>query len=221
MKKPVNSAQQADQEQDTRLRLIEAASEIFIEQGYQAAKIRDIVTRARANLAAINYYFGGKEGLYAAVIQHNADLAIADFAQLAASVEEHPPEVRLKEYLQVFLKRLLHDSVQSRMSKLIARESIEPTAAFGVVMEKFIFPAHTTLGNIIRAIVGRDVSEETVRRSSMSVIGQCLYYQNARRVVQQIDPDFRYSPEDIERLADHIIAFSLGGLRLLAQPRKA
>jgi len=39
--------------------------------------------------------------------------------------------------------------------------------------------------------------------------------------VQQIDPDFRYSPEDIERLADHIIAFSLGGLRLLAQPRKA
>ena len=57
----MNSTQRAEQEHDTRLRLIEAASEMFIEQGYQAAKIRDIVTRARANLAAINYYFGGKE----------------------------------------------------------------------------------------------------------------------------------------------------------------
>ena len=216
----MNSAPRAAQEQDTRLRLIEAASEVFIEQGYQAAKIRDIVTRARANLAAINYYFGGKEGLYASVIQHNADLAIADFTQLAASVEGLSPEARLREYIQVFLRRLLHDSVQSRMSKLIARESIEPTAAFAVVMEKFIFPAHTTLSNIIRAIVGKDINEETIRRSSMSVIGQCLYYQNARRVVQQIDPDFRYRPEDIERLADHIVSFSLGGLRLLSQPRK-
>jgi len=216
----MNSTQRAEQEHDTRLRLIEAASEMFIEQGYQAAKIRDIVTRARANLAAINYYFGGKEGLYAAVIQHNADLAIADFTQLAASVEGLPPEARLREYIQVFLRRLLHDSVQSRMSKLIARESIEPTAAFAVVMEKFIFPAHTTLSNIIRGIVGKDVNEETIRRSSMSVIGQCLYYQNARRVVQQIDPDFRYRPEDIERLADHIVSFSLGGLRLLSQSRK-
>jgi TetR/AcrR family transcriptional regulator, regulator of cefoperazone and chloramphenicol sensitivity len=216
----VNSAQRAEQEQDTRLRLIEAASEIFIEQGYQAAKIRDIVTRARANLAAINYYFGGKEGLYAAVIQHNADLAIADFTQLAASVAGQPPEAQLKEYIQVFLRRLLHDNVQSRMSKLIARESIEPTAAFGAVMEKFIFPAHTALAGIIRAIVGKEVGDVAIRRSSMSVIGQCLYYQNARRVVQQIDPDFRYRPEDIERLADHIVAFSLGGLRLSSQPRK-
>ncbi len=216
----MNSTHRSQQEQDTRLRLIEAASEVFIEQGYQAAKIRDIVTRARANLAAINYYFGGKEGLYAAVIQHNADLAIAVYAQLAASVEGRPPETRLREYIQVFLTRLLNDNAQSRMSKLIARESIEPTAAFGAVMEKFIFPAHTTLSNIIRAIVGKEIGEETIRRSSMSVIGQCLYYQNARRVVQQIDPDFRYSPEDIERLADHIVGFSLGGLRLLAQTRK-
>ncbi|MHB8535276.1 MAG: CerR family C-terminal domain-containing protein [Sulfuricaulis sp.] len=216
----MKSAPQADQEQATRLRLIEAASEVFIEQGYQASKIRDIVTRARANLAAINYYFGGKEGLYAAVIQHNADLAVAAYTQLAAAVEGRPPEVRLREYIHVFLKRLLNDNAQSRMSKLIARESIEPTAAFAVVMEKFIFPAHTALSNIIRAIVGEKVSKESIRRCSMSIVGQCLYYQNARRVVQQIDPDFRYNPEDVEHLADHIVAFSLGGLHQLAPPRK-
>ena len=216
----MNSTHRTQHEQDTRLRLIEAASAVFIEQGYQAAKIRDIVTRARANLAAINYYFGGKEGLYAAVIQHNADLAVADFTQLAAVVEGQPPETRLREYIRVLLKRLLHDNVQSRMGKLIARESIEPTAAFGAVMEKFIFPAHAALCGIIRAIVGKEIGEEAIRRSGMSVVGQCLYYQNARRVVQQIDPDFRYSPEDIERLADHIVGFSLGGLRQLARPRK-
>jgi len=208
---------QPDQTMDTRFRLIESASEIFIERGFKEAKIRDIVEQAKTNLAAVNYHFGGKEGLYAAVIQHNAALAIQDMSPAVS--EARAPEEQMRLYIRTFLKRLLDDNIQSRMSKLIAREVVEPTAAFNLVVEQFAVPLHKTLNGIMRGILGPNAGEESVRRCSMSIIGQCLYYQRARRAVQRLDPDFSYSPANIERLADHISDFSLGGLRALAQPR--
>ncbi|MHB8453826.1 MAG: CerR family C-terminal domain-containing protein [Acidiferrobacterales bacterium] len=204
-----------DEEMDTRQRLIEAATITFIEQGFDAAKVRDIVARAGANIAAVNYHFGSKEGLYAAVIRYNATQAMEDLPHRADGGEAGTPEGRLRDYIRNFLQRLLVDTPQFTMSKLVAREIIEPTAAFDLIIEKFVRPQYLDLTAIVRAIGGNDLSDESVRRCALSVVGQCLYYQCARRVVARIDPGFEYGPDDIGRLADHVTAFSLGGLRQL------
>src|SRR5271154_6910627 len=57
----------------TRMRLIEAAIEIFAANGFDGTSTRMLAERAQANLAAIPYYFGGKTGLYRAAAQHIAD----------------------------------------------------------------------------------------------------------------------------------------------------
>ena len=54
----------------TRDRLIEAAGELFAEKGFKETTVRDIIERAGANLAAVNYHFGDKERLYEEVILH-------------------------------------------------------------------------------------------------------------------------------------------------------
>src|SRR4030095_12192205 len=55
---------------ETRQRLLEAAGEVFAARGFRAATVREICQRAQANLAAVNYHFGDKERLYAAVLQY-------------------------------------------------------------------------------------------------------------------------------------------------------
>src|ERR1700738_1302224 len=55
----------------TREKLIEVAEHVFADRGYQAATIREICVRARANVAAVNYHFGDKLGLYTEVLQQS------------------------------------------------------------------------------------------------------------------------------------------------------
>lgn len=53
----------------TKERISAAALTVFSETGYHRATIREIVYRAGANIAAVNYHFGGKESLYLAVLR--------------------------------------------------------------------------------------------------------------------------------------------------------
>lgn len=54
--------------EDPRERIIAAAKEVFIEQGFDLATVREITLRADVNVAAINYYFGSKEELISEVL---------------------------------------------------------------------------------------------------------------------------------------------------------
>lgn len=52
----------------TKLRLIEAAEKLFAEKSTTSVSIRDITRAANANVAAVNYHFGNRDGLVAAVL---------------------------------------------------------------------------------------------------------------------------------------------------------
>jgi AcrR family transcriptional regulator len=61
---------------DTKSALVEAAKEVFSEQGYEGATVRAIAKRAGVDPAMVNHWFGGKEGLFAkAVLQLPIDPA--------------------------------------------------------------------------------------------------------------------------------------------------
>jgi AcrR family transcriptional regulator len=58
---------------DTRARLLEAAEELFMKQGYEATTLREITRTANVNLAAANYHFGSKEALFEAALRRRLD----------------------------------------------------------------------------------------------------------------------------------------------------
>ncbi len=52
----------AEHKQTTRDRILEAAERVFADKGLDGSSVRDITTAANANLAAVNYHFGSKQG---------------------------------------------------------------------------------------------------------------------------------------------------------------
>lgn len=57
----------AEEVQDTELKIKNAARKVFLEQGYEGAKIRQIADEAGVNLAMVNYYFRSKDLLFKSI----------------------------------------------------------------------------------------------------------------------------------------------------------
>jgi AcrR family transcriptional regulator len=193
--------------------ILEAAGEVFAEHGYSKATIRDICKRSSVNLAAINYYFGDKERLYLAVLKYYRELSIKKYPITFDINETDTPEEKLSNFIHTFIYRFLEEGKTALFGKLLAREFTESTGALDVLVEDFIKPTFIKLSSIVREIVGNKSPDKKVELCAMSIIGQCLYFRNARPIVFRLRLKEGYTNEDIKEIAEHIINFSLKGLR--------
>ena len=197
----------------TRERLLEAAGEVFAQHGFRAATVRDICQRAESNVAAVNYHFGSKEALYAAVFLYAHECADQDPPGAPDPVDAATAEERLHRFVRSFLLRMFGDGRPSWHGKLMAREMIEPTSALDAVIEQSIRPRYDLLVSLVEELVGGDIPAEAVRLCASSVVGQIMHFHRGRPVITRLNPRMTYRPEDVEVLADHITRFSLAALK--------
>ena len=198
---------------ETRQRLLEAAGEVFAELGFRDATIRKICRRARANLAAVNYHFGDKQRLYAAVMEYAHARALKKYPLARGEEGDMSAAQRLETFIRYLLLSVFDAGAPAWLGKLMAREMIEPTDALDTLVEAFIMPMAQKLGGIVRELLGAAGTDELVHRCQISIIGQCLHYRNSRPVIERLFPEQQYTPEDITRMAGHITRFSLSALR--------
>lgn len=199
----------------TRERLIEAAGRVFADRGFGHATVREICAEAGANLAAVNYHFRDKAGLYSAVIAQ-AQVGHGPMGRVRSEVVAGAtPEGRLRVFIQNYMMRLFDEQRPTWNSKLIAREMIEPTAALDDVVVNMIRPRFVLLSSLVRDILGKTASEDRVRLAAASVIGQCLIYAHCRPVMDRLFDDERYDRRRTEQRAEHIAEFSIAALRAI------
>ena len=191
--------------EQTRARLLEAAREVFSQHGFQGATVREICRRAEANVAAVSYHFGSKDGLLAEAL---------NFEQLKALQQTNIhadacPEERLRLFIHDFMLMLLDEKNASFQCQIMARELAEPTPALDQIVRDAIAPMHEFLGKLVQEIVGNKVSSAGLRRCVYSILGQCLFYRHSHPVLQRLHPKLRYDHKEIEAIAEHITRFSL------------
>lgn len=196
----------------TRERLLEAAAEVFADLGFRAATVRQIVARAKANVAAVNYHFRDKAGLYAEVLERLFADAHLRHPVAGGARPDAPAAERLRAFVAAFLHRITDPGLQSRVGRLMAREMIEPTAALDRIVERGIRPVYAHLVRLVRGI-GRGMSPAAAERAAKSVLGQILFYKHCAPVIERIDGRLPRRPREIDALAAHITRFSLEGLR--------
>jgi AcrR family transcriptional regulator len=202
---------------DTQTRLLQAAGEIFAEFGYRAATVRQICDKARANVAAVNYYFGDKEQLYLAVLRSVPEAHAEKYPYAPNLAAASPPALRLRMYVESLLHRVFDTGRPGWHAKIVARELAEPTRALDSLLEEIARPLHRELAGIVRELLGPGATSEDVRFCALSIMGQCVYYHHARAVLLRLYPEQQTGRDDIARLVTHITEFSLAGLQARAE----
>jgi AcrR family transcriptional regulator len=97
----------------TRERLVQAATRLFADGGYQGASVRNICNLAGANPGAVSYHFGGKRQLYRAVLRRAAE-HLADFGpEFDADGEDE--RVNVVDALRRVLDRVQSDDAATRL----------------------------------------------------------------------------------------------------------
>lgn len=197
----------------TRERLLETAGRIFAANGFRATTIRRICEDAKANVAAVNYHFGGKRKLYEEVLSSIFKYAMGKYPPDLGQSEARTPEERLCAFVRSFLLRLLDPEQPVWHRKVMAREMAEPSGALRRVIETQIHRAYELLRDIIRQLPGPGARRRNVDLCIASVVGQCLFYQRRRHMLPRVARHIEITPRGIDKLARHITEFSLNGLK--------
>lgn len=202
------------QRQDTKERLLRAATEVFAENGFENTTVREICRRASANVASVNYHFGDKRRLYAAI-----------FDQVFEALQGHraprlprsmPPEQRLQAYLRSFLDELLNcaenPTTTAHLGAMYLMEIARPTEVLDHLVRDYIAEDSRELQDIVEHLLGPAADPLTVANCAASVAGQVLHYQHARPLTTRLHPELPQPEERIDELVAHILEFSLGGM---------
>jgi hypothetical protein len=104
----------------------------------------------------------------------------------------------------------------SSLGRILAHESMNPTAYFERLVADIVRPELERLRAAVTSIVGDRLDEAALTRTAMSVMGQCLFYLFARGAVERLYPDY-LAKNGVEGLARHIVSFSLGGIAALTR----
>ena len=202
--------------QETRAAFIQAATEVFLRDGFRAARVTDIAKQAGQRVSAINYHFTNKEGLYAAVLQHHANLAL-QYTPFPTLNTELTPRQRLAWVVGVLVERLVSADQPSRIGALLLREMVNPTTALDLLIEQFSMPQAELVMRCVREIVGAQVADATIKRCAISIFGQCAAYALARPLISRLDSGFYQDEAAIQNIVDHVLAFSWAGLLAIRQ----
>ena len=110
----------------TRERILKAAQRLFADHGYQDTSVRAVVARARVNQAAINYHFGGKDGLYREVLRATIRALTEQQLAHAEETKEMPRENALAEFIKYQLRPLAARDELSRHFRIFNWEAVVP-----------------------------------------------------------------------------------------------
>ena len=104
--------------ESTKTRILDAAEQLFAERGFAETSLRTITTRAKVNLASVNYHFGSKKSLIQAVF----DRFLQDFTkelslELMSLEQLEPAQLEAERLLSALIKPLL--SLNSRRDNAI------------------------------------------------------------------------------------------------------
>lgn len=170
---------------DVKLRLIEAATLLFAAKGFDGVGLREIAAKAQANSAMVAYHFGGKEGLYLAVLRAGFERCPSRVAQLSPIPPPGHPTARalaltgIQDHIRAFVDELLMrecDPLMEASSALLMRELAVGGPFLEELNQDFMLPYFTHLRDCVRAL-RPDWGETETLYAMAAIHGSAMIYK--------------------------------------------
>ena len=200
-------------EAGTRERLLDAASEVFAEKGYRDATVKQICGAAEANIAAVNYYFGSKENLYAEAWRRAFHRCQEAHPPDGGMPEDAPPEERLRGRIRALIHQVADEDNQA--FRIAHKEMAEPTGLLKEVKRECLRPVREAMTELIGELLGPHAPPKWVNFCQASIAGQCFgVVRHARRGKScgPPPPPLEEVRRDVDGYAEHVYRFSLAGI---------
>jgi AcrR family transcriptional regulator len=206
--------------QTTRQRLLEAAGQVFANKGFNAATGKEIAELAHTNTAAVNYYFGGIDELYAAVLQEARNRVVTTDEVRAAVVGKTDAKAKLEAVIGLIVPAITSPAASSWAIRILGREIVSPSPALAPLREDAMVRIGIMRG-IVAELLRLPEDHATVTRGLISVMAPILLLLvYDRNMFRHMFPDFGLTPQDNAGVIRHLVQFALAGLSAVALDAK-
>jgi len=200
---------------ETRTRILDAAEELFMQQGFGGTSMRLLTSKAGVNLAAVNYHFGSKDALIEAVFRRRLDpMNTARIAALEVLETSGTPDADaiIRAFVGASL-RMLEDAKGGGRNfiRLLGRTYTEPAKGIRHLIGQMYAPTMQRYKAALERALPHMPREELVWRMHF-MFGTLAYTLAATDTVQLIagsKPEDRY---DARLLENRLTAFLASGL---------
>jgi AcrR family transcriptional regulator len=218
-------------EKGTKERLLDAAEQLFSDQGFSATSVRAITQTAEVNLAALNYHFGSKEALIDAVFARRIGPLNQERLRLLEELEQERPDDNptLEELLEAFLTPALRlsrsGSGGEQFMRLMGRAHNESRDFFRKRLAKQFFPVFQRFERAFHRALPRVDSQDLFWGIHFVVGAMAHTMAHSLNMLEDIEAmqeeDSRLfkrigkaaGSEDVDTVLARLIRFSAAGLR--------
>ena len=203
---------------DTVTRILDSAEEPFAEKGFAETSLRMITTRAKVNLAAVNYHFGSKKDLIQAVFARFLSPFCSKLDKELTVMAAAVPEPSLHDVLDVLARTMLtgvHSTVGTRKLSVFMRLlGLAYTQAQGHLRRFLKEHYHQTYSRFILYLRAAhpELSPREIFWRIHFAIGACVFTMSSIEVLRDMSMADTGEDSGVEDVMNQLIPFLAAAL---------
>lgn len=200
--------------EEAKNRLLDAALDLFSQHGLNRVSTRMLADQAKVNLFAIQYHFGGKEGLYLAAVRHAIRKLGGEALSEVKKIEEAMREEELSKescrssfcrLLEIMLKNSLSSKKAHSAGRLVLRQLLEGGEGFDLLFRDLIEPFTECCYKLVGRILDLDKEDPKTKLCVHSITGQVFSFDVCRSAIVRSLNWQGYDRDELELIRQTVI----------------
>ena len=160
-----------DEKEKSRQRILDSATKLFAQRGFDGVGIREICKDANANICMISYFWGGKEGLYKGIIDNLVERQ-TEYVKTFLNLDIEPETLPKKEQVDLLftildtaIDLLYGDFISNDLFRFLLQE--QQSRNIELTSPTFIY-----IRKLIGAIFNKDYNDKDIIYKMVFILSQ-------------------------------------------------